>query len=152
MPTFRSDLESIPRYIPGRPIDEVAKEFGLTSIEGAAIAIASSEADSGEDICSSGGGGGSGGFSFFGSSRLRSWRSESRLRRTKSTTSGFFSSRISPATPTSAYITQKSTKVMVAAIAETPRSRSVIHSIDDFGGDGNVLDAHLARCVHHLDE
>lgn len=33
MPTFRSDLESIPRYIPGKPIDEVARDFGLTSID-----------------------------------------------------------------------------------------------------------------------
>ena len=33
VPTFRSDLESIPRYVPGKPIDEVAKEFGLTSID-----------------------------------------------------------------------------------------------------------------------
>jgi histidinol-phosphate aminotransferase len=33
VPTFRSDLDSIPRYIPGKPIDEVAREFGLTSID-----------------------------------------------------------------------------------------------------------------------
>jgi histidinol-phosphate aminotransferase len=32
VPTYRSDLESIPRYIPGKPIDEVVREFGLTSI------------------------------------------------------------------------------------------------------------------------
>lgn len=33
MPTFRSDLESIPRYVPGKPESEVAREFGLTSID-----------------------------------------------------------------------------------------------------------------------
>jgi histidinol-phosphate aminotransferase len=33
VPTFRSDLESIPRYIPGQPIDEVARDFGLASID-----------------------------------------------------------------------------------------------------------------------
>jgi histidinol-phosphate aminotransferase len=32
VPTYRSDLESIPRYIPGKPIDEVIREFGLTAI------------------------------------------------------------------------------------------------------------------------
>ena len=32
MPTFRSDLSNIPRYTPGRPIEEVAEEFGLTEI------------------------------------------------------------------------------------------------------------------------
>ena len=33
MPTFRPDLESIPRYVPGRPIDEVARELGIESID-----------------------------------------------------------------------------------------------------------------------
>ncbi|MEZ5175320.1 MAG: histidinol-phosphate transaminase [Acidimicrobiia bacterium] len=33
MPTFRSDLMSIPHYAPGRPIDEVARELGLTAID-----------------------------------------------------------------------------------------------------------------------
>jgi histidinol-phosphate aminotransferase len=32
VPTYRSDLESIPRYVPGKPIDEVVLEFGLTQI------------------------------------------------------------------------------------------------------------------------
>ncbi|MCZ7534041.1 MAG: histidinol-phosphate transaminase [Acidimicrobiia bacterium] len=32
MPTFRSDLSSIPRYVPGRTLDEVVREFGLASI------------------------------------------------------------------------------------------------------------------------
>lgn len=31
-PTFRPDLGQIPRYVPGRPIEEVAAEFGLTEI------------------------------------------------------------------------------------------------------------------------
>lgn len=33
MPTFRSDIASIPRYVPGRPIDEVARELGIASID-----------------------------------------------------------------------------------------------------------------------
>ncbi|MEN8040699.1 MAG: histidinol-phosphate transaminase [Actinomycetota bacterium] len=33
MPTFRPDLESIPKYVPGKPIDEVARELGITSID-----------------------------------------------------------------------------------------------------------------------
>lgn len=33
MPTYRQDLDSIPRYVPGRPIEEVAREHGLTSID-----------------------------------------------------------------------------------------------------------------------
>jgi histidinol-phosphate aminotransferase len=33
MPTFRPDLESIPHYVPGRPIDDVAREHGLESID-----------------------------------------------------------------------------------------------------------------------
>ncbi|MCB1246365.1 MAG: histidinol-phosphate transaminase, partial [Acidimicrobiia bacterium] len=33
MPTYRSDLSSIPRYVPGRPIEEVAREFGLEHID-----------------------------------------------------------------------------------------------------------------------
>ncbi len=33
MPTYRSDLESIPHYVPGKSIDEVVAEFGLTSID-----------------------------------------------------------------------------------------------------------------------
>jgi len=33
MPTFRPDLLSIPHYVPGRPIDEVAREHGLESID-----------------------------------------------------------------------------------------------------------------------
>ena len=33
MPTFRSDISSIPRYVPGRPIDDVARELGITSID-----------------------------------------------------------------------------------------------------------------------
>ncbi len=32
MPTIRSDLTSIPRYVPGRSVDEVAREFGIASI------------------------------------------------------------------------------------------------------------------------
>jgi histidinol-phosphate aminotransferase len=32
MPTFRSDLANIPRYTPGRPIEEVAAQFGLSEI------------------------------------------------------------------------------------------------------------------------
>jgi len=32
VPTFRPDLDSIPTYVPGRPIDEVARELGLTDI------------------------------------------------------------------------------------------------------------------------
>lgn len=33
VPKFRSDLLSIPRYVPGKPIDEVARELGLTRID-----------------------------------------------------------------------------------------------------------------------
>jgi histidinol-phosphate aminotransferase len=33
MPTFRPDLMSIPRYVPGRPIDEVARDLGIESID-----------------------------------------------------------------------------------------------------------------------
>jgi len=33
VPTYRSDLESIPRYVPGRPIDDVARELGIKSID-----------------------------------------------------------------------------------------------------------------------
>ncbi|MGI9584960.1 MAG: histidinol-phosphate transaminase [Acidimicrobiia bacterium] len=33
MPTYRPDLDSIPRYVPGRPIDEVARELGIDSID-----------------------------------------------------------------------------------------------------------------------
>ncbi len=33
MPTYRSDLESIPRYVPGRPVEEVARELGLDFID-----------------------------------------------------------------------------------------------------------------------
>ena len=33
MPTYRSDLESIPRYVPGRPVEDVARELGLDSID-----------------------------------------------------------------------------------------------------------------------
>lgn len=33
MPTYRSDLESIPRYVPGRPVEDVAREFGIDSID-----------------------------------------------------------------------------------------------------------------------
>lgn len=33
MPTFRQDLGSIPQYVPGRPIDEVARELGIESID-----------------------------------------------------------------------------------------------------------------------
>ncbi|MEN8238370.1 MAG: histidinol-phosphate transaminase [Actinomycetota bacterium] len=33
MPTFRPDLASIPHYVPGRPIDEVAREHGIESID-----------------------------------------------------------------------------------------------------------------------
>ncbi len=33
MPTYRSDLGSIPRYVPGKPIDEVAREMGIDSID-----------------------------------------------------------------------------------------------------------------------
>ncbi len=33
MPTFRPDLQSIPRYVPGKPIDEVARDLGLPSID-----------------------------------------------------------------------------------------------------------------------
>jgi histidinol-phosphate aminotransferase len=33
MPTFRPDLLSIPHYVPGRPIEDVAREYGLESID-----------------------------------------------------------------------------------------------------------------------
>lgn len=33
MPTYRPDLESIPRYSPGKPIEEVARELGIGSID-----------------------------------------------------------------------------------------------------------------------
>jgi histidinol-phosphate aminotransferase len=33
VPTFRPDLASIPKYVPGKPIADVAREFGLTSID-----------------------------------------------------------------------------------------------------------------------
>ena len=33
MPTFRPDLDTIPHYVPGRPIDDVAREHGLGSID-----------------------------------------------------------------------------------------------------------------------
>lgn len=39
MPTFRADLDRIQPYIPGRPIDEVARELGISDI----IKIASNE-------------------------------------------------------------------------------------------------------------
>jgi histidinol-phosphate aminotransferase len=39
MPAFRSDLEAIPVYRPGKPIDELARELGLTGI----IKLASNE-------------------------------------------------------------------------------------------------------------
>lgn len=32
MPTFRSDLDSIPTYKPGKPIEEVSRELGITDI------------------------------------------------------------------------------------------------------------------------
>ena len=33
MPTFRPDLDTIPRYIPGKPVEEVARELGIDSID-----------------------------------------------------------------------------------------------------------------------
>jgi len=33
VPTYRPDLASIPRYIPGKPIEEVARELGIESID-----------------------------------------------------------------------------------------------------------------------
>jgi histidinol-phosphate aminotransferase len=33
LPTYRPDLDSIPRYVPGRPVDDVAREFGIESID-----------------------------------------------------------------------------------------------------------------------
>ena len=33
MPTYRPDLLSIPHYVPGRPIEDVAREYGLESID-----------------------------------------------------------------------------------------------------------------------
>ncbi len=33
MPTYRPDLGSIPRYVPGKPISEVARELGIESID-----------------------------------------------------------------------------------------------------------------------
>lgn len=32
MPTYRADLDAIPTYSPGKPIDEVSRELGLTNI------------------------------------------------------------------------------------------------------------------------
>lgn len=32
MPRYRSDLQSIPTYVPGKPVDEVARELGLNHI------------------------------------------------------------------------------------------------------------------------
>ena len=32
MPTFRTDLEAIPTYVPGKPIDEVSRELGILDI------------------------------------------------------------------------------------------------------------------------
>ena len=39
MPTFRPELNSLPTYIPGRPIDEVARELGIADI----VKVASNE-------------------------------------------------------------------------------------------------------------
>ena len=33
MPNLRPDLDSIPYYVPGRPIEDVAREHGLESID-----------------------------------------------------------------------------------------------------------------------
>jgi histidinol-phosphate aminotransferase len=33
LPTYRADLTSIPRYVPGKPIDDVARELGIDSID-----------------------------------------------------------------------------------------------------------------------
>ncbi len=33
MPTYRPDLKSIPRYTPGKPVSEVARELGIDSID-----------------------------------------------------------------------------------------------------------------------
>jgi histidinol-phosphate aminotransferase len=33
VPTYRSELESIPRYTPGKPISEVARELGIESVD-----------------------------------------------------------------------------------------------------------------------
>ncbi|GMQ98762.1 MAG: histidinol-phosphate transaminase [Acidimicrobiia bacterium] len=33
MPTYRSDLEAIPQYRPGRPIEEVTRELGIESLD-----------------------------------------------------------------------------------------------------------------------
>lgn len=33
MPTYRTDLESIPKYAPGKPIGEVAREMGIDSVD-----------------------------------------------------------------------------------------------------------------------
>lgn len=33
MPTYRPDLESVPRYTPGKPISEVARELGIEAID-----------------------------------------------------------------------------------------------------------------------
>lgn len=33
LPTFRQDLASIPTYVPGKPIDEVARELGIEAID-----------------------------------------------------------------------------------------------------------------------
>jgi len=32
LPTYRADLDAIPTYSPGKPIDEVSRELGLTNI------------------------------------------------------------------------------------------------------------------------
>ena len=39
MPTFRTDLETLPIYVPGKPIDEVARDLGIDDI----VKIASNE-------------------------------------------------------------------------------------------------------------
>lgn len=39
MPAFRKDLRSIPTYVPGKPIDEVMREYGVTDI----VKLASNE-------------------------------------------------------------------------------------------------------------
>lgn len=33
MPRYRPDIEAIPRYVPGRPIEEVARELGISHID-----------------------------------------------------------------------------------------------------------------------
>ena len=39
MPRFRKDLDQIPRYVPGKPIDEVTRELGLSDV----VKLASNE-------------------------------------------------------------------------------------------------------------